>query len=394
MPSRIQIASAGIAVFRRCRFVTAFLLPAILLACPALLRGQQAPSGTVAWVEGVDVSVEGGSSAGNGASAAAPRIFVVNGSVVTVHSGNAQMMLLAGGKVDICGPAKLTLLQSGGAITLALNFGRVRVQLPAATALRIFTPTIVATPLGIGGGARDITIGLELNDSLCVLAASGALRLESQFTGEGLIVPQAGEFFLANGKLSPVAGTPGTCRCDLQQARVAPTPPPLALPLADVPIIVKAQPATQQPPQAAPATPVQESEPSVEYSVLSKSNDTHPMKTTPKETAPPPPPPSSTPEYKVVAPPLMFSASSPNLPPDPTPDMIVLIRYARVEHEWKFKGHVEAPRLEMVARHSSARNPAPAKKQQQKKEGFWARLRHAFGGSSSGPKPCEGIGCG
>ena len=95
------------------------------------------------------------------------------------------------------------------AITLALNFGRMRVQLPAAAQLRIFTPTIVATPIDIGGAPRDFTVGLDLNDSLCVVAASGALRLEHQFTGEGLIVPQAGEFFLAAGKLLPVAGVAG-----------------------------------------------------------------------------------------------------------------------------------------------------------------------------------------
>ena len=136
-------------------------------------------------------------------------MFVVNGSVITVHSGQAHMTLAGGGEIDICGPAKFTLLQSGPAITLALNFGRMRVQLPAAAQLRIFTPTIVATPIDIGGAPRDFTVGLDLSDSLCVVATSGALRLEHQFTGEGLIVPQSGEFFLAAGKL---------CRLQVWQA--------------------------------------------------------------------------------------------------------------------------------------------------------------------------------
>ncbi len=91
--------------------------------------------------------------AGSGTATVAPSIFVANGSVITVHSGMAQMTLLAGGEIDICGPAKLTLLESGTAVTLALNFGRLRVQLPAATSLRIFTPTIIATPLDISGAA-------------------------------------------------------------------------------------------------------------------------------------------------------------------------------------------------------------------------------------------------
>ena len=132
------------------------------------------------------------------------------------------LTLFAGGEVDICGPAKFTVLLSGDAITLALNFGRVRVNLPANTDLRIFTPTIMGTPLGISGGPRDVSVGLSLDDSLCVLATSGAIQLEHQFTGEKLIVPQAGEFFLNAGRLLPVAGTPGSCQCNAAAASSGP----------------------------------------------------------------------------------------------------------------------------------------------------------------------------
>ncbi len=197
----------------------------LLLAClvpglaPVNAQQSQPPPGTIGRVEGNDVSIEGGSAAANGTSTTAPSMFVANGSVITVHSGQARMTLVGGGQIDVCGPAKFTLLQSGPAITLALNFGRMRVQLPAAVQLRIFTPTIVATPIDIGGAPRDFTVGLDLNDSLCVVATSGALRLEHQFTGEGLIVPQSGEFFLAAGKLMPVAGVAGTCQCASLQAR-------------------------------------------------------------------------------------------------------------------------------------------------------------------------------
>src|SRR5579872_3740403 len=105
------------------------------LASVAVARAQDAPANTVGRIEGLDVSVEGGASAGNGTLSGAPSIFVVNGGVVTVHSGQAQLRLLAGGKVDVCGPAKFTVLQSGAAITLALNFGKLRIQLPGATSL-------------------------------------------------------------------------------------------------------------------------------------------------------------------------------------------------------------------------------------------------------------------
>ncbi|HUE42588.1 MAG TPA: hypothetical protein VMP12_03440, partial [Candidatus Sulfotelmatobacter sp.] len=218
-------------VKRSAHFFASVGVLALVLFAPTHVRAQQTPPGTVGRIEGADISVDGGTAAGNGSTSDAASIFVASGSVVTVHSGRAQMTLIAGGQIDICGPAKFTLLQSSDAITLALSFGRMHVRLPAATSLRVFTPTIIATPIGIDAGSRDITVGLDASDSLCVLAASGALRLEQQFTGEGLIVPQSGEFFLSEGKLAPVAGTPGTCQCAALEARVA-TPPPSPIPQA------------------------------------------------------------------------------------------------------------------------------------------------------------------
>src|SRR5580700_9001743 len=87
-------------------------------------RAQATPSNAVGRLQGKDISVENGlavatradqQQAGAGDPAGA---LVVNGSIVTVHSGHAHMTLLAGGEVGICGPAKFTLLQSGNSITL------------------------------------------------------------------------------------------------------------------------------------------------------------------------------------------------------------------------------------------------------------------------------------
>ena len=199
MDPQFQFARRSVARFAVARFVAAVLLLGAFSVHGAAVRADNAPSGAVARVEGRDISVEGGVAASD-RQTTSPGIYASNGSVVTVHSGKARMTLLTGGKVAICGPAKFTVLVSGGAITLALNFGRMRVELPAKAALRIFTPTIIGTPIDISGGARDVTVGLELDDSLCVLATSGAIQLEHQFTGEMIIVPQAGEFFLNSGK--------------------------------------------------------------------------------------------------------------------------------------------------------------------------------------------------
>src|SRR5215469_11772701 len=234
-----------------------FLLLVFAMLITAPSRAQQAPPGTIGRVEGNDVSIEGGSAAANGTATSAPSMFVANGSVITVHSGDAHMAILGGGDIAICGPAKFTLLQSGSAITLALNFGRMHVKLPTGSQLRIFTPTIVATPIDIGGTPSDFTVGLDLSDSLCVLAASGALRLEHQFTGEGLIVPQAGEFFLAGGKLLPVAGVAGSCPCVSLQAQ-ARTPPQPRAPLPASPVMglrSKPDPGPAPTPEVASKTP-------------------------------------------------------------------------------------------------------------------------------------------
>src|SRR5271163_3753547 len=121
----------------------ALLASALILLSASALRAQQGAANVIGRVEGNDISVEGGAGAANldngglangGGNGQLSSFSVSNGSVVTVHVGQGRMALAAGGQIDICGPAKFTVLESGGAITLALNFGRMRVQIPATTA--------------------------------------------------------------------------------------------------------------------------------------------------------------------------------------------------------------------------------------------------------------------
>jgi len=343
--------------------------------------------GAVGTVAGSDVSISS-ASGGPGANVVQsdPAAPVANGSIVTVHSGQARLMLTSGGEVDICGPAKLTLLRSGDATTLALDFGRVRVQLPASTGLRIFTPTTIATPLDINGMPRDVTVGLELDDSLCVRAASGALLLEDQFSGEKLVVPQAGEFFLAQGKLAPVAKAGATCECVMTDARaVAPSPP-----LPSLGLMAPAQ--TSSTADAAPPSTPEAEEASaklnVEFSTLAHPNEAHPVVPPVKADVPAPPPeamPPTPPTYKIVMPPLAFSASSPAPPPEPAVDMVLLIRSVQGEPEWEFRGHVNPPPPDedanagkTVKKHHG-RQPKPAGE----REGFWAKMKRFFSGSNT-----------
>lgn len=343
-----------------------------------LSRAQDAATGPIGRIEGNDVSVEGG-TAGSRPATAAPNILVSNGSIVTVHSGQAHLTLATGGEVDICGPAKMTLLQSGTSLTLAVNFGYVRVRLPASADLRVFTPTIVATPINIGGAARDVTIGLDLDDSLCVSATSGALQLEHQFTGEKLIVPQLGEFSLSEGKLVPVATTSGGCRCSAipaqvqPQSRIASSSSPVIPEFGGV-VPPETMP-TPQPPSRS-AQPV--TEPNVEFSIAARSNEDHPVpRSSPISQAPP-----SVPVYTVVAPPLIFSSSSPAPPPDPSPDVILLVREARVDPEYEFAGHVDPPAFAKALQHALGQDgpaaPQPSEEPTKRNHGFWARLKSVF----------------
>jgi hypothetical protein len=387
MYSRLKIASfCAAALHGRGSLTRGALLAAalvVLMACPSL-HAQQMPAGAIGHVEGNDISVESGAASGAASANPTPGGYVFNGSVVTVHDGKARLMLAVGGQVDVCGPAKLTLLESGEAITLALDFGRIHLQLLRGTSLRIFTPTIIATPLDIGGEARDITAGLDMNDSLCVLATSGAIRLEQQFTGEGIIVPQAGEFFLNSGKLVPIAGAPGSCACAAMHAQS--TPPP-QIPVLGVSSSARLEPAPQPAnPAPAPAPPAQKTpepvpEPNVQLRVLAQADEIHPI-APPAKDAVPPSPPDAMPQYKIIMPPLGFSASSPTPPADPPMDAVLLVRTVHVEPEYEFTGHVEAPRMESLdqgnAERQSAKNSNPSGS---KKEGFWARLKRAFGGS-------------
>ncbi len=334
------------------RFVSvSSVLLCLAFACAAglaLAQDDAPPPGTIGRVSGYDISVDSGVTAPLDSATNSPAIYVSNGSVVTVHSGSAHMILASGGQVDICGPAKFTLLVSGGSITLALNFGRVHVLLPSATPLRIFTPTIVATPIDISGNQRDVTAGLDLNDSLCVRATSGALRLEQQFTGEDLIVPQSGEFFLANGKLVPVAGTPGGCDCALMVAKKS-APPPVIPVLG---ITGHPAPAPEAPEVAAnnpPPSNIPVQQQDVTLHALQLNNDAHPVAPQAKPAEPPKPlAPSEVPDYKIIGPPLVFSASEPQAPEDTANEVALLVRTVHVEPEWQFAGHVQPPGFEFI----------------------------------------------
>jgi hypothetical protein len=353
-----------------CRPPTWLVLVSLVFA--GMARAQ-APPATVGRVIGDDVSVSG---PGGGLAPDDPHsILLASGSEITVHSGRARIDLVAGGDISICGPAKLTLLDSGGPTTVALNFGRIHVHLAGDVPLTVFTPTVVAIPLALSEGPREAIIGLENSGAMCVKAVSGGISLEQQLTGETLIVPQPKEVFFDGGQLQPVPGAVGTCQCDILAARASP-PPPVTTPK---PVTSSASARAPQSPEPKPSAPK-----SVEYSVPARATEVHKDESDPVANLPA----KEAPIWKVMMPPLTFDAASPVPSPNPRPEMILLVREVSVEPTWIFHGRVEAGPGSPAPKHShdTKQSQQSAQRKNTKKNqlggirGFFRRL---FGGGSS-----------
>ncbi len=338
-----------------------FVLLLAVFVWPASAGRQAAAARPVGRLFGDDVTVRGaiGFETQNGFSTA----IVGNGSEVTVRSGKAQIDLAPGGSIAICGPAHFTLLESGGAITLALDYGQVRPQVDAKVAITVYTPMIVATPIAIGDNPRDLTVGLTQQGAMCTAPARGAARIEQQFGGQSVLVPQGGEVSLNGGQLNTMRSTEGSCDCQLLVTHSnAPKQIEVSRPVA---------PAAAKPRGVPPATA----------------------------------PKTERPVYRVYMPPLTFDASEPDMPADPDPAQILMLREAAPLETPFFAGRVE-PTLEGASDYvppkpaaaatgnggsDAGAQAATAKSKKRKKPNIFARF---FGAFRRNKAPCLGTGCG
>src|SRR4029077_5343808 len=184
----------------------------------AAAGGSDNPAGdTVGTIEGEAISLQGPMS-----------VEVVNGQVKTVlrsgndirvKSGRARLDLVEGGQIAICGPAHLSVLKSGGSLTLALDTGIIALHIEGKPALTVYTAQIQARPIAIGNGPQEALIGFEAPGTMCVKSSTGAIRLEQQLTAQNVIVPQGGDVLVKDGRLEGLQNTPGHCSCELQLAK-------------------------------------------------------------------------------------------------------------------------------------------------------------------------------
>jgi hypothetical protein len=249
-----------------------------------------------------------------------------SGSDVRVKSGAARIDLVEGGQISICGPAHLSVLKSGGSLTIALDTGTIHVHIERDLALTIYTPQIQAQTVAIGDGSRDVLVGFDASGAMCIRANRGAIRLEQQLTGQSVLIPQAGDVLILNGQLENLRTSAGHCACDLQTAKAPPPPQPEVSQLATAEEMRKQ--VAEAKPNAPPAT--LESRPAKEEPV-----------------------------YQVFMPPLIYDANA-KVQPEVDPRMIILVRRVRVRPTLIFQGRVEGVAVAAVTPPAPASAPAAA----------------------------------
>ena len=291
---------------------------------------------------------------------------VASGSEVTLRSGHALLLLDAGGEVSICGPAHFKVIKSSGAVTLALDYGRVHPSLESSDTFTIYTPTIVATPISISGGLRDMTLGLDPTGEMCVLTARGAMRVEPQFSDQSVIVPQGGRVSLSGGQIQSLEIDATACSCEFPRASL-------------------------ERPKAAPAESAATPTPARSVGVLNR-----PLPPEPKsvDESPAPSAPKEEPIYTILMPPLSFNANAPEPPPNPDPETILLVREVRLRPTVVFRGHVNPAPTQAAALPPAQSAPSkPASDQPaQTQPGFLDRMRN-FLRKLAGRSGCAGAGC-
>jgi hypothetical protein len=305
-------------------FAAVSLLFCAALTVPVTGRPDQPSFDTVGAIDGEDILVSGSMKMEFDHGHA--KTILRSGSDVRVKSGQARIELVEGGNIVICGPAHFSVLKSAESLTLALDFGEIHAQIAREPALTIYTAQIQAKPVAIGEGAQDVLVGIDAAGAICIRAASGAVRLEQQLTGQSVIVPQSGDVLLANGQLDTLHTVAGHCSCESQVAKAPPPDPP----------------------------------PSLEITTVATSEDSQKKQSEVKPLAPQPTPqkPLATqgPIYQVFMPPLAYDAAA-KVQPDFDPKFIVLVRRVRVRPTLVFRGRVEG---NPVVAASSAAPPNPA----------------------------------
>jgi hypothetical protein len=210
------------------------------------------------------------------------------------------------------------MLKSGNGLTIALDTGSIHAHVAGNLTLNVFTAQILAKTVAIGDGQQDFLVGFDTPGLMCVRAGLGALRLEEQFGGQSVMVPQGGDITLGNGQLQNIHNNPGLCACEAYD------------------------------PVSSPGGAI-----GPEISALASSEeirrDSTPHKPAAQTSANPRAPdlpkvPAVEPTYQVFMPPLRYDASA-KVQDEPDPKLIVLVRRVRVRPTLIFQSRVQGDPL-------------------------------------------------
>jgi hypothetical protein len=296
--------------------VAGVLLYALFAA--GLARTDNPTDDTVGAIEGEAIAVQG-----------AMTVEVVHGQVKTVlrsgndvrvKSGQAHLDLIEGGQITICGPAHLSVLKSGGSLTLALDTGAIHAHIEHQPAVTIYTAQVQAKLVAIGDGPRDALVGFDTPGTMCIRPTLGAVRIEQQLTGQSIIVPQGRDVVLVDGQLDGLRNNTGQCTCELQVAAAA---------------------------------SFEMSRPATSDEIRQRDAEAK------KASAPPPaekPAAKEEPVYQVFMPPLSYDANAKVQRDNFDPQLILLVRRVRVRPTLIFQGRVEG---DAVTAQNDAAKPAP-----------------------------------
>lgn len=313
---------------RKVAFAAVSLLFCGALTVPVTGRPDEPSFDTVGAIDGEDILVSG--SMRMEFEHGHAKTILRSGSDVRIKSGQARIDLVEGGNIIICGPAHFSVLKSAESLTLALDFGVIHAHIEHQPSLTIYTAQIQAKPVAIGAGAQDVLVGIDAAGAICIRAASGAVRLEQQLTGQSVIIPQNGDVLIANGQLDALSAVAGHCSCELQVATASPPPAP--------------------PPSTPEVSTVATTEDSQK-----KQWEAKPLASQP---APQKPLAKQGPIYQVFMPPLTYDAAA-KVQPEFDPKFIVLVRRVRVRPALIFRGRVEGNPV-VIASSAAPPNPAGA----------------------------------
>src|SRR5438034_4351654 len=128
---------------------------------------QQEPQGEIiGTIEGQAIALKGPMSVqvvGNEV-----KTLLRSGVDIRVKLGRARINLAEGGTIAVCGPAHISMLKAGNALTIALDSGTIHAHVEGNLTLNVFTAQILAKTVAIGDAPQDILAGFDTPGLMCV----------------------------------------------------------------------------------------------------------------------------------------------------------------------------------------------------------------------------------